>query len=384
MRPRVTMRGSIIITSYNYARYLRETIESALAQTHSDTEVIVVDDGSTDESPAVIAEYGDRVRPILKDNGGQGSAFNAGVAVSTGEIVLFLDSDDLVLPDALARAADEFADPAVVKVNWPLWIVDGESRRTGAVLPSPERLPDGDLAPVVLESGPYYDWDITPPTSGNVWSRRFLDSVFPMPEPPYRVCADEYLLALAPIYGTVRKIDEPLSCYRAHGGNHGWQRPLDDAKIADDLQRFEVSARILAEHVTRLGGDADLDGWLQRNFNYTWMKRLQRARADLRAATPAGATIVVVDEFDLGQSQLEDRTVVSALFAFGEYEEHPANDEEALAWLERVRELHDAHLAFWWTAFWWFDRYPRLLAHLSATAEELVSGDHVRLFRLRR
>ncbi len=86
---------SILINNYNYGRFLGEAIDSALAQTYRNIEIIVVDDGSTDNSCEIIAGYGDRIIPILKENGGQASAFNAGFAISTGEWIALLDSDDV-------------------------------------------------------------------------------------------------------------------------------------------------------------------------------------------------------------------------------------------------------------------------------------------------
>src|SRR5215207_9122886 len=104
---------SIVVNNYNYARFLGEAIDSALAQTHPDTEVVVVDDGSTDHSREVIAGYGDRVVPVSKENGGQASAFNAALPVTRGEVVLFLDADDQLLPTAVAAAVPPFDDPGV-------------------------------------------------------------------------------------------------------------------------------------------------------------------------------------------------------------------------------------------------------------------------------
>src|SRR5687768_5094018 len=101
---------SIIIDNFNYGRFLAEAIDSALAQTHGETEVIVVDDGSTDDSRAIIARYGERVRSVLKENGGQASALNAGYRISRGEVVLFLDSDDVLFPGALANAVERLRD----------------------------------------------------------------------------------------------------------------------------------------------------------------------------------------------------------------------------------------------------------------------------------
>src|SRR5262245_12737070 len=127
--------ASIIIDNYNYGRFLREAIDSALGQTYPHTEVIVVDDGSTDDSREVIASYGDRIIALLKENGGQASAFNRGFAVSRGEIVCFLDADDTLLPTAMEQAVALFAEAEVVKVHWPLWVVDEQGKRTGQVKP---------------------------------------------------------------------------------------------------------------------------------------------------------------------------------------------------------------------------------------------------------
>src|SRR5437879_9367021 len=119
-RPMTNARlASIIINNYNYRRFLREAVDSALNQTYRNTEVIVVDDGSTDGSPEIIASYGDRIVPVLKKNGGQNSALNAGFSLSRGDVILLLDSDAVLLPTAIAAALEAFADPAVGKGHWP-------------------------------------------------------------------------------------------------------------------------------------------------------------------------------------------------------------------------------------------------------------------------
>src|SRR5882757_8265902 len=100
---------SVIINNYNYGRFLGAAIGSALDQDHPAVEVVVVDDGSTDDSRAIIAGYGDRLVAVLKHNGGQGSAFNAGVAASRGEILCFLDADDWFLPGKLRRVVEVFS-----------------------------------------------------------------------------------------------------------------------------------------------------------------------------------------------------------------------------------------------------------------------------------
>ena len=92
-----TRLASVIINNHNYGGFLKDAIESALVQTHHATEVIVVDDGSTDESRDVIAGYGERSVPVFKSNGGQASAFNAGIARSRGGLAVVEVRDRLCL-----------------------------------------------------------------------------------------------------------------------------------------------------------------------------------------------------------------------------------------------------------------------------------------------
>jgi glycosyltransferase involved in cell wall biosynthesis len=96
-------RVSIVINNYNYSEFLEVCIQSALSQTYQNLEIIVVDDGSTDQSRSVLEKYKDRVLVILKEHGGETSGRNAGFERSEGEIVTFLDSDDFLRPDTVER-----------------------------------------------------------------------------------------------------------------------------------------------------------------------------------------------------------------------------------------------------------------------------------------
>jgi glycosyltransferase involved in cell wall biosynthesis len=100
---------SVIIPSYNYGRYIAEAIRSALGQTLKPAEVIVVDDGSTDDTAKVVAGFGDRVRYVRQENAGVCAARNRGVAESSGELIAFLDADDIWEPTKLERQAEKFA-----------------------------------------------------------------------------------------------------------------------------------------------------------------------------------------------------------------------------------------------------------------------------------
>ena len=97
---------SVVIPAHNAARFIRDTLESALAQTYPHVEVIVVDDGSTEPMRAMVDAYGDRVRYVVQDHRGPSSARNRGIQLSKGEYIAFLDADDLWVPDKLEAQVD--------------------------------------------------------------------------------------------------------------------------------------------------------------------------------------------------------------------------------------------------------------------------------------
>jgi len=108
-------RVSVVITTYNYGLFLPEAIDSVLRQTFKDFEVIVVDDGSTDNTSEVILPYLSNpcLRYIRKENGGQASAKNRGIIESKGEFIAFLDADDVWFPTKLEKQIALFADQKV-------------------------------------------------------------------------------------------------------------------------------------------------------------------------------------------------------------------------------------------------------------------------------
>jgi hypothetical protein len=374
---------SIIIINYNYARFIRQAIESALSQTHENTEVLVVDDGSTDGSRRIISEYGDRVRPIFKENGGMGSGWNAGFAASHGEVVMFLDSDDFLLPGAAEHAAQLFRDQKVAKVHWPLWEIDQYGMRTGRVIPPPP-LPEGDFREATLRIGP--DSYTSPPTTGNAWARWFAQQVLPMPEEQFRRHSDTYLYTLAPIFGTVRAIQEPQACYRIHGNNDYAGRPAEE-KNRRNLEIFDRRCQALSKQLRKAGTTADPEAWKQRNSYYGWMQKMDRAVEELKALIPTGATFVLVDDSQwsdghAGSEVIAGRRALPFLERNGQYWGSPPDDATAVVELERMRHEGAAFVVFAWPTFWWLQHYTEFARHLRECYQCRIENERVVVFAL--
>lgn len=240
---------SIVINNYNYGQFLREAVDSALNQTYPYTEVIVVDDGSTDDSRYIIMEYAKtgRVIPILKENGGQASAFNAGFAVSKGDIVVFLDADDILLPNAIEEVVKVW-EPKLSKVQWRLQLVNERLQRLPATWPSELHMPSGDMRRILLRWR-YYP---CPPTSGNAFSRWLLERILPMPEQEWRIAADSYLLSLAALYGEVRSIDKVLGYYRVHSRNLWYSERGEVHKLIQQIKVDNTKRQLLRRAASEL------------------------------------------------------------------------------------------------------------------------------------
>lgn len=128
------VRVSVVIPTYNQCRYLPAAIDSVLDQDVSGIELVVVDDGSTDATPSVIARYGDRIVAIQQPNAGAAHALNRGIGVASGALVCWLSSDDRFLPGKIAAQVDAFeADPGLGLCCTGWNVVDTDGRLTREV-----------------------------------------------------------------------------------------------------------------------------------------------------------------------------------------------------------------------------------------------------------
>lgn len=238
---------SIVIANYNYGRFLTRCIDSALEQSYGNAEVIVVDDASTDDTVKIVASYGPRIKTCLREvNGGHAAAFNTGFASSRGKIVLFLDADDYLYPNALSEIVDAWED-STAQMQFRLHIVD-EHLRVKDIFPPPE-LPfdSGDVTPKLLQKGRYQ----TTVTSGLAFKRSALDMIMPVPEKDFRQGADGYLATVVPLHGDVTSIDTCLGAYRMHGANHSvFAEKLGQRarwRVEHDFHRLEALSDQAAE-----------------------------------------------------------------------------------------------------------------------------------------
>lgn len=130
------MKVSVVIPTFNRCRLVSQAIESVLAQTFTDYEIIVIDDGSTDSTGETMAAYGDRILYYWQENQGESAARNRGVALAQGEHIAFLDSDDLWEPEKLqAQVVVLDTYPDVLMVGCQSWVINEQGHR---LLPEPQ------------------------------------------------------------------------------------------------------------------------------------------------------------------------------------------------------------------------------------------------------
>jgi len=226
MPPRV----SVVIDNYNYGRFLGQCIQSALDQDYPRDllEIIVVDDGSTDDSRAVAEGFGTRLRLILQENSGQAGAFSAGLAAARGEIVCLMDSDDYWRPEKVRTVAAAFDEAQIGVVQHPLLDVDEQGRALPTNLPEwPARYALADYlgGRVALAAA-----------SGLALRRNVLRDILPIPL-DIAYASDAYLIAHGLLSCQAANLGQVLGCHRIHGRNN-W------AGYARSAEKLETGLRL--------------------------------------------------------------------------------------------------------------------------------------------
>lgn len=202
------MKISVVTISFNQGQFLRACIDSVLDQNYPDLEYIVVDPGSKDNSREIIDSYGDRIIRVYEKDDGAADGLNRGFARATGEVLAFLNSDDMLLPGSLQRMADEFARrPDVGLVSGTGWFTDEAGERTTRVVPSrmsPRMMAYG--AVTVFQQGTFFRHDLFRKVGGfNLDNRTCWDA--------------ELFLDMALAGGRSELIDDEVALFRIHQGS---------------------------------------------------------------------------------------------------------------------------------------------------------------------
>ena len=217
--------------------------------------VIVVDDGSSDDSRDRLRRYGDRAEIVLKENGGQASALNAGMERARGDVVIFLDADDVLCPHAASTVAHVLAgDQAVSRVQFRLAVIDANGRPTGVTKPTAHlEPPTGDLRREELT----FPFDIPwLPSSGSAFRSSAIRRILPFPERDFpRHGADWYAVHLSVLLGTAAWIDDVCAQYRVHrrNGYELLEPRLSVARVRDTVVYAEATSRALLGLADELG-----------------------------------------------------------------------------------------------------------------------------------
>ncbi len=230
---------SVIINNHNYASFVGEAIQSALDQTMAPLEVIVVDDGSTDESRKVIDSFGERIISIHQNNYGQSSAINQGCSLARGDLFCLLDADDLFYPGKLAEIAEAFASGVCqldkpVLISHTLEVVSADRQPKGWIMPPCFKnirfrklppLPAIGLLTTPAQTLEFIRRHAMPPylgstTSGLSFNRAMHSKLFPLPVLDHvKSTGDGFIIRGGMLLGNTYALQKILGGYRAHGNN---------------------------------------------------------------------------------------------------------------------------------------------------------------------
>lgn len=203
---------SVIIPNYNYAGYIDQAVDSVLAQTYRNVEITVVDDGSKDGSLDILSSYGDSIRVIEQKNAGVAVARNTGVAGSSGEMVAFLDADDVWLPQKLERQVQKMAsDDEIGLVHCSMRYIDPNGVVCGEISAGKEGHVADDL--LLFESG-----TLIGAGSTALVRRQVFEDAGGF-DPRLSTAADWDLGYRIAVRRKVGFVSEPLVLYRTHNSN---------------------------------------------------------------------------------------------------------------------------------------------------------------------
>lgn len=243
---------SALIDTYNQGRYVEQALVSVLEQglSPSELEIVVVDDGSTDNTPSIVEKFVPRIRYLRKKNGGQASAFNAAIPETHAPIVAFLDADDWWAPGKLRAVLDAFEqNPGIAAVGHGFFEVRGDEATDELVVPRQTCRIDlaTEDAARLSDVGGYFLG-----TSRLAVRRAVLERILPIPE-ELVFHADAPILVLALALGGAILLDHPLCYYRLHSDNLSQFKTDDPAKLRRKYEIVACYLEMIPRRLTEAG-----------------------------------------------------------------------------------------------------------------------------------
>ena len=227
---------SIVMPVHNGARYLRDAIESALAQDYTARELVIVDDGSTDETPSILESFGSRIVHVRQANAGAAAARNAAIERARGELIAFLDADDLWLPHKLRTQVQYLQQHPEIDLVASHWRVQVDDQPVMGIGHSDESA-SSTGGPAVASEWIYNEllMDCVVHTTTVVMRRRLVDRIGVFDLALRRGQDYDYWLRASRVT-PIHRLPEALSVYRLHETNSTW-RPQPINYAATILER---------------------------------------------------------------------------------------------------------------------------------------------------
>lgn len=236
-------RISIITPSFNQGRFIAQTVESVLSQGYPDLEYLVIDGGSTDETLGVLRRYGERIRWVSERDRGQSHALNKGLALATGEVLAFLNSDDCYRPGALLAVGRRFAqDQRIGWLTGKCGIIDPHGQATRGAITCYKNLWLALRSRTVLHVVNYISQPAT------FWRRRLWEQAGAFDERLHYTMDYDYWLRLGR-QTPLGVIDRYLADFRVHPGSKGGTGVV--RQFAEELataRRYTRSPLLLGLH----------------------------------------------------------------------------------------------------------------------------------------
>ncbi|WP_375341514.1 glycosyltransferase family 2 protein [Planktothricoides raciborskii] len=225
-----TPEVSVIIPAYNGSRYIQQAIESVFTQTYPNWELIIVDDGSTDNTQQVVQQYGQKLRYFYQENQGVAAARNRGILEAQGELIAFLDQDDWFLPDKLTQQVAGFQQHHSLGIVHSGWQIVNETGGAISDIALWHSLPDLSLA----------DWLLWKPVflGAMLFDRNWLEFAGGFNCRYHQAPDVDLVLRLALMGCEAAWVRQTTVCYRQHQGNASLNTPLQVKECQMVLERM--------------------------------------------------------------------------------------------------------------------------------------------------